>query len=615
METIENLKAQGEALGHEGNALRAFIKDQQDRLRDERKAQREAQARERELAEAKEAHECELAEAAAARELKERELAEATAEAKAAHEREIQRMQLQQDIEQKKHIFEMERLAAEQNIKPAVQHKEDKSYVTAKTPKKPAFDEGKDEMDSYLLRFERYATAQKLKKEDWATNLSALLKGKALDVYALMPVEEALNYDMLKAALLKRYELTEEGFKRRYKKYSGETFQQFTSRMKSYFTRWVDMSGINKTYDGLADLILRDQLAFICNRDLELFLREREPKSLEQASRLADQYKEARYTDILNLTFKINERPRSRSRSRSPSPSVRRYNHQGPQPFRGSCFICGDKKHIARFCPDRAKGNMKVAATRTYGRGRSRSPLKHVRFQDQRQGQELSDDGKSDDNQVCGACFIHTDTVSYVQASNDGTKVCPGMEDTLKVSTTAQPSPICNDMKTVQGIMGNQMVSVLRDTGCTGVIVKQSLVSSENLTGKMHSCMMVDRTTLQLPEAKVSLDTPYFKGDTLALCMENPLVDVIIGNIPGARNAYDPNMNWVPALAVQTRSQAKLPKQTKTSLKTPNIIDRDISPQQIKEAQVNDPTLARIRKACDESEVKGNALSFFAKMT
>ena len=124
-------------------------------------------------------------------------------------------------------------------------------------------------------------------------------------------------------------------------------------------------------------------------------------------------------------------------------------------------------------------------------------------------------------------------------------------------------------MKTVQGIMGNEMVSVLRDTGCTGVIFKQSLVFSENLTGKMHSCMMVDRTTLQLPEAKVSLDTPYLKGDTLALCMENPLVDVIIGNIPGAGDAHNPNMNWVPALAVQTRSQAKLPKQTKASLKTP----------------------------------------------
>ena len=55
----------------------------------------------------------------------------------------------------------------------------------------------------------------------------------------------------------------------------------------------------NKTYDGLADLILRGQFAFICNKNPEL--REREPKSLEQASKLADQYKEARSSDIVNI--------------------------------------------------------------------------------------------------------------------------------------------------------------------------------------------------------------------------------------------------------------------------------------------------------------------------
>ena len=44
------------------------------------------------------------------------------------------------------------------------------------------------------------------------------------------------------------------------------------------------MASIEKSYEGLQDLILREQLTFICNRDLELFLREREPKSLEQAS-------------------------------------------------------------------------------------------------------------------------------------------------------------------------------------------------------------------------------------------------------------------------------------------------------------------------------------------
>ena len=44
-------------------------------------------------------------------------------------------------------------------------------------PKLPAFDDTNDNIDAYIRRFERYATSQK-----W--NLSALLKGKTLDVFA-----------------------------------------------------------------------------------------------------------------------------------------------------------------------------------------------------------------------------------------------------------------------------------------------------------------------------------------------------------------------------------------------------------------------------------------------
>ena len=193
-------------------------------------------------------------------------------------------------LQDRQHEDELERFEAQKALT------QPRETIKAKTQKIPAFNEGKDEMDSYLLRFERYASAQKWEPDTWATGLSALLQGKALDVYTLMPKEDALNYDKLKVALLKRYELTEEGFKRKYKKCrpeNGETFQQFTTRMKSYFTRWIDMASIEKSYEGLQDLILREQLTFVCNRELELFLREREPKSLEQASKLADQYKEA----------------------------------------------------------------------------------------------------------------------------------------------------------------------------------------------------------------------------------------------------------------------------------------------------------------------------------
>ena len=63
--------------------------------------------------------------------------------------------------------------------------------VGVRSSKLPSFDEVKDEMDSYLRRFERYASAQKWKKDIWATNFSALLKGRALDVYARLPIDIA----------------------------------------------------------------------------------------------------------------------------------------------------------------------------------------------------------------------------------------------------------------------------------------------------------------------------------------------------------------------------------------------------------------------------------------
>ena len=53
----------------------------------------------------------------------------------------------------------------------------------AHDPKLPYFDDSKDKMDIYLSRFEKYTTANKWDPSLWAAYLSALLKGRALDVY------------------------------------------------------------------------------------------------------------------------------------------------------------------------------------------------------------------------------------------------------------------------------------------------------------------------------------------------------------------------------------------------------------------------------------------------
>jgi len=88
----------------------------------------------------------------------------------------------------------------------------------------------------------------------------------------------------------------------------------------------------------------------------------------------------------------------------------------------------------------------------------------------------------------------------------------------------------------------------------------------ENLTGQEERCILIDGTVRQPPVAQVFIDTPYSTGTTTAVCMKNPLYDVIIGNIQGAT---DPTTSH-PASAVQTRSQVKATK-GQTPLITPLI--------------------------------------------
>ena len=71
-----------------------------------------------------------------------------------------------------------------------------------------------------------------------------------------------------------------------------------------------------------------------------------------EASRLADQYKEARYIDIVSLTFKTIDRSRSQSNTRSWSPSLggQQMGRRGFPSNRVSCFNC-QGPHIRRYCP------------------------------------------------------------------------------------------------------------------------------------------------------------------------------------------------------------------------------------------------------------------------
>ena len=110
----------------------------------------------------------------------------------------------------------------------------------AKAPKLPSFVDGKDDLDAYLQRFERFATTAKWEKTGWASKLSALLSGRALKVYSRLSEEAAQDYDRVKLALMKRYDLTEDGYRRKFrasKPEVDESPEQFIVRLDRYLLR------------------------------------------------------------------------------------------------------------------------------------------------------------------------------------------------------------------------------------------------------------------------------------------------------------------------------------------------------------------------------------------
>ena len=192
----------------------------------------------------------------------------------------------------REHELELARLAQGRNDTERAEVREDR----AKAPKLPSFVDGKDDLDAYLQRFERFVTTAKWEKTGWASKLSALLSGRALEVYSRLSEEAAQDYDRVKLALMKRYNLTEDVYRRKFrasKPEVDESPEQFIVRLDRYLLRWLELSNTERSFEGLKDLFVKEQFIDSCPKELAIHLRERAPETLVQIAKIADQYLEA----------------------------------------------------------------------------------------------------------------------------------------------------------------------------------------------------------------------------------------------------------------------------------------------------------------------------------
>ncbi|XP_071115973.1 uncharacterized protein [Haliotis cracherodii] len=556
---LEKIIKLGQSLGYEQNDLRTFVKEQTEleREKEKEKLEREERAREREI--------------------KILELEERKEREKLEWEKEKLRVQSEERIE----LAKLEKSYAG-NYEGQVGEKQ--SGAAPKMPKMPPFEDRNDNIDAYLQRFERVAVAQGWKPCHWAAYLCTLLKGKALEVYSRLSVDDAEDYTAVKTALLKRYEMTEDGFHQKFrtaKTDTGEIFTQFVVRIENYFNRWIELSGTQKTFEGVKDLLLREQILNVTGRDLSIFLKERKPKDAMEMARLAEQFIEARGTGPVRYGKQGSFGQHDKTEVQGKPGENKAPGGTKPKPFipikERTCYNCSQIGHLAAQCK-KPKYNVASIQVSEY---------------------------TSNVSAVLPDCI---DVEARIPEVVDG--------DATTSERVSEPDVASGSMFTTdhnmpihKGKVNGKPVDVLRDSGCTGVIVRRSKVEDECLSSETQSCKLADSRVLILPVAWITVDTPFYTGKVRAACMDTPLCDLILGNIPGVREPSDPDQTWDKddiqmVSAVETRGQRRVRQEGMKPLKALKPVGLTLSRGEFITQQQQDSSLDKVRKLVEEGKIR-----------
>ena len=91
---------------------------------------------------------------------------------------------------------------------------------------------------------------------------------------------------------------------------------------------------------------------------------------------------------------------------------------------------------------------------------------------------------------------------------------------------------IPSNLPIMQGCVGETPVSILRDTGCSGIVAKRDLVRDDQLTGEKRILVMINRSAITVLIARCKTVSYIFSGEVEVSCITNPICDVNVGNVP-----------------------------------------------------------------------------------
>lgn len=325
----------------------------------------------------------------------------------------------------------------------------------------------KDDIEAYLKTFERVMTAYEIPQERWSFKLAPQLIGKAQQAYAALDATDAEDYDSLKHAILGRYGISEESHRQRFRRAKKEREETH----KEFGTRLADL--VDKWMADCEDAgqvkekIVMEQLINTLPEPVRIYVKEHKPKDSTQAGELADDYIQAR-------GLAMEKKPTTEKR----------------------CHRCGRPGHLMKDCRQREEQTKQSTERKNES---TRKPLKDIE------------------------CYSCGEKGHYSSRCPHSAMFCAQKES--MANNQWKRSIIRPGRKG-----GKELSSILLDTGCSRTLIRQDLVSNEELLeGEMVTVCCAHGDTAMYPLARVTLEVEGKDVEVEAAVVERLPMEVLLG--------------------------------------------------------------------------------------
>ena len=271
---------------------------------------------------------------------------------------ELEKIKIQAQMELQRNKMELEKVKIQQEtrlreVDLAIRGRKeshDSFEVTKQARLVPKFEEAN--VDGYFAHFERTALNLGWPKECWSMLLQTVLTGKAQRAYATLPTENCADYDLVKAAVLKSFELVPEAYRQKFRtqrKTENQSYLEFLREKENALDKWCDSKRIDGDAEKLRQLILAEEFLNCVPEEVRVHLSERKTDVTYEMAALADEYilthrktKEKTFTGN-RVKFKAELSPEGR-----PKEENRRTFQSSSRKV--VCYKCRKAGHIAIRC-------------------------------------------------------------------------------------------------------------------------------------------------------------------------------------------------------------------------------------------------------------------------